>query len=70
LRLEKEKEADAKCIANLEYALSVPKKLHKSEVLSLEKKFDEVRENFEVEKEKRAIAETKRDRVQRNVDEL
>ena len=49
-KLEKEKEADAKRIANLEYALSAQVKLHKSEVLRLEKKLDEVKENYEVEK--------------------
>jgi hypothetical protein len=36
----------------------------------LEEKLDEISENFEVKKEKREIVETKRKRVQRNVDEL
>ena len=44
--------------------------LHKSEVLRLEKKLDEVNENFEVEKEKREISDTERIRVQRNINEL
>jgi hypothetical protein len=44
--------------------------LHKSEVLRLEKKLDEMSENFEVEKEKREISETERNRVQRNIEEL
>jgi hypothetical protein len=61
--LEKEKEVDAKRIADLEYALSAQVELHKSEVLRLEKKLDEVSENFEVEKEKREIVETERNRV-------
>jgi hypothetical protein len=47
---EKEKEVDAKRIADLEYALSTQVELHKSEVLRLEQKLDEVNENFEVEK--------------------
>jgi hypothetical protein len=54
----------------LEYALSAQVELHKSEVLRLEKKLDEVNENFEFEKEKREISETKRIRVQKNIDEL
>jgi hypothetical protein len=69
-KLEKEKEADAKCITDLEYALSAQVELHKSEVLRLEKKLDEVNKNFEVEKAKREISETERNRVQRNIDEL
>jgi TPP-dependent indolepyruvate ferredoxin oxidoreductase alpha subunit len=68
--LEKEKEVDAKRIADLEYALSAQVELHKSEVLRLEKKLDEVSENFEVEKEKREIVETERNRVQKNIEEL
>jgi hypothetical protein len=35
-----------------------------SEVLRLEEKFNEISENFKVEKEKHEIAETKRNRVQ------
>jgi hypothetical protein len=54
----------------LEYALSAQVELHKCEVLRLEKKLDEVNENFEFEKEKREISETKRIRVQKNIDEL
>jgi hypothetical protein len=70
LKLEKEKEADAKHIADMEYALSVQVELHKSEVLGLEKKLDEVNVNLEVEKEKRDIYETERNRVQKNIEEL
>jgi hypothetical protein len=44
--------------------------LYKSEVLRLEKKLDEVSENFEVEKEKREIVETEWNRVQKNIEEL
>jgi hypothetical protein len=50
----------------LEYALSAQVELHKSEVLRLEKKLDEVNENFEVQKEKREISklsETKFKRI-------
>jgi hypothetical protein len=39
-------------------------------VLRLEKKLDEVSENFEVEKEKCEIAETEQNRVRRNIEEL
>jgi hypothetical protein len=46
LKLEKEKEADAKRIPDLEYALSSQVELHKSEVLRLENKLDKVSENF------------------------
>jgi hypothetical protein len=69
-KLEKVKEADAKHIANLEYALSAQVELQKSKVLRLEKKLDEVNENFEVETKKREISETKQIRGQRNIDEL
>jgi succinylglutamate desuccinylase len=64
---EKEKEADAKRIANLEYALSVQVELHKSEVAGLEKKLDEVTENFNVEQSKLEISDTEWSRVQKNV---
>jgi hypothetical protein len=57
-------------IADLESALLAQVELHKFEVLKLEEKLDEMSENFEVEKEKREIVETKRNRVQRNIDEL
>jgi hypothetical protein len=40
------------------------------EELRLEKKFDEVNENFEVETKKREISETERVRFQRNINEL
>jgi hypothetical protein len=70
LKLEKEKEADAKHIADLEYALSAHVELHKSEMVKLEKKLDEVTENFNVEKAKCEISDTERIRVQRNTDEL
>ena len=69
-RLEEEKKGDTKRIADLEYALPAQVELHKSKVLKLEEKLDEVSKNFEVEKEKREIAETERDRVHRNIDEL
>jgi hypothetical protein len=49
LKFEKEKEADAKRIADLEYALSIQVGLHRSEVAGLEKKLDEITENFNVE---------------------
>jgi hypothetical protein len=55
LKFEKEKEADAKHIADLEYALSIQVGLHRSEVAGLEKKLDEVTENFNVEQSKREI---------------
>jgi predicted RNase H-like nuclease (RuvC/YqgF family) len=70
LKLEEEKKADVKRITDLESALLAQVELHKSEVLKLEEKLDEVSKNFEVEKEKREIAKTERGRVQRNVDEL
>jgi hypothetical protein len=69
-KLEKEKKVDAKRIADLEYALSAQVELHKSEVVRLEKKLDEVNENFEVEKAKREISEAERNRVQKNIEEL
>jgi hypothetical protein len=49
LKFEKEKEADAKCIADLDYALSIQVGLYRSKVAGLEKKLDEVTENFNVE---------------------
>jgi hypothetical protein len=62
-KLEREKEVDAKRIADFEYALSTQVELHKSKVLRLEKKLDEVRERFEVEKEKQKISYTRRTKV-------
>ena len=56
-------------IWNLHY-ISAQVELHKSEVLKLEEKLDEISENFEVEKEKREVTKTECNRVQRNVDEL
>jgi hypothetical protein len=69
-KFEKKKEADAKCIADLEYALSIQVGLHKSEVQGLEKKLDEITENFNVEQAKREISNYDRLRVQKNVEEL
>jgi hypothetical protein len=43
----------------LEYAISAQVELHKSDVLRLGKKLDEVNENFEVEKEKLEIPDTR-----------
>jgi hypothetical protein len=70
LNFEKEKEADAKRIADLEYALSSQVGLHRSKVEGLEKKLDEITENFNVEQTKREISDTERLRVQKNVKEL
>jgi hypothetical protein len=64
------KEADAKRIDDLEYALSAQVELHKSEVARLEKKLGEVTENFNVEQAKHEIFDTERSRVQKNVEEL
>jgi uncharacterized protein HemX len=44
--------------------------LHRSEVSELEKKLDEVIENFNVEQSKRETFDTERSRVQKNVEEL
>jgi hypothetical protein len=54
---EKKQETDAKHIADLEYALSIQVDLHRSEVQGLEKKLDEVTENFNVEQTKREISD-------------
>jgi hypothetical protein len=70
LKFEKEKEANAKRIADLEYALSIQVGLHRSEVAGLEKKLDEVTKNFNIEQSKREISDTERLRVQKNVEEL
>ena len=70
LKFEKEKEADEKRIADLEYALSIQVGLHRSKVEGLEKKLDEITENFNVEQTKREISDTERLRVQKNVKEL
>jgi DNA mismatch repair ATPase MutS len=69
-KFEKEKEVDAKRIADLEYALSVQVGLHRSEVQGLENKLDEITENFNVEEAKREISDTERLRVQKNVEEF
>jgi hypothetical protein len=70
LKLEDEKEASAKRIIGLEPLLKTQADSHKSEMMKLKEKFDEVNEHFEVEKAKREIAESKRDRVKKNVEEL
>jgi hypothetical protein len=59
-----------KRIADLEYALSIQEELHRTEVQGLEKKLDEVTENFNVKQTKREISDTQRLRVQKNVEEL
>jgi succinylglutamate desuccinylase len=64
-KLEREKEADAKRIDDLEYALSAQVELHKYEVMRLEKKLDEVTENFNVDQSKRVISDIERSRVQK-----
>jgi hypothetical protein len=64
-KFEKEKEADAKRIADLEYALSVQVGLHRSKVQELEKTLDEITKNFNVEQAKREISDTERLRVQK-----
>jgi hypothetical protein len=68
--LEEKQQKDAKGIADLEHALSVQVGLHRSEVQGLEKKLDELTENFNVEQTKREISDAERLRVQKNVDEL
>jgi hypothetical protein len=67
---EEKQQKDAKCIADLEYALSVEVGLHRSQVQGLEKKLDEVTENFNVEQTKHEISDTERLRVQKNIEEL
>jgi DNA mismatch repair ATPase MutS len=69
-KFEKKKEADVKRIADLEYALSIQVGLHRSEVEGLEKKLDEITENFNVEQAKHELSDTERLRVQKNVEEL
>jgi hypothetical protein len=54
----------------VEYALSIRVGLHRSEVQELEKKLDEVTENFNVEQTKHQISDTKRLRVKKNVEEF
>jgi predicted transcriptional regulator len=70
MKFEKKKEADEKRIADLEYVLSIQVGLHRSEVEGLEKKLDEITENFNVEQTKREISNIERSRVQKNVEEL
>jgi hypothetical protein len=70
LKFEKEKEVVAKRIADLEYALSIQVGLHRSEVAGLEKKLDEVTENFNMEQSKHEISNIEWMRIQKNVEEL
>jgi hypothetical protein len=69
-KFKKKQEADEKRIADLEYALSIQVGLHRPEVQGLEKKLNEVTENFNVEQAKREISNSRRLRVQKNVEEL
>jgi hypothetical protein len=57
-KFEKKEKADVKHIADLEYALSIQVGLHRSKVEGLEKKLDEVTENFNVEQAKHEISDT------------
>ena len=70
MKLQVEKETDMRRKADLEYALSSQVELHKSEVTRLQKKLDEVTKNFNVEKTKHEISDSKRFRVQKNVEEI
>jgi hypothetical protein len=70
MEFEKKKEKDANSIAYLKYTLSIQVGLHRSEIQGLEKKLDEVSENFNVEQTKHEISDTERLRVQKNVEEL
>jgi alanine racemase len=70
LKFEKEKEADAKRIADLEFVLSIQAGLHRSKVVGLENKLYEVTENLNVEQSKREIFDTEWLRVHKNVEEL
>jgi hypothetical protein len=54
---KKKQETDAKRIADLKYALAIQVDLHRSELQGLEKKLDEVTENFNVEQTKREISD-------------
>jgi hypothetical protein len=67
---EKKQEKDMKCIADLEYALSIQVGLHIFEVQGLEKKLNEVTENFNVVQTKHEISDMERLRLQKNVEEL
>jgi hypothetical protein len=67
---KKKQETDEKRIADLEYVLFIQVGLHQSEVQELEKKLDEVTENFNVEQAKHEISNSKRLRVQKNDEEL
>jgi hypothetical protein len=69
-KFKKKLEADEKRIADLEYALSIQVGLHRSKVQGLDKRLDEVTENFNVEQAKREISNSERLRVQKNVKEL
>jgi hypothetical protein len=50
--LEEKQQKDVKRIADLEYSLSIQVGLHRSKVQELEKKFDEVTGNFNLEQTK------------------
>jgi hypothetical protein len=67
---DEKQQKDAKRIADLEYVISVQVGLHRSEVQGLEKKLDEVTENFNVEQTKHEISDTERLRVQKNIEDL
>jgi hypothetical protein len=68
--LKDEKKQNTKHIANLEAKLAAQAKAQGSEMSKLKENFDIVSKKFEVEKSKHDIAEAKRDRFQKNVDEL
>jgi hypothetical protein len=68
--LEEKQLKNVKRIADLEYVLSIQVKLHRSEVQELEKKLDEVTENFNVEQTKRGISDMEQLWVQKNSEKL
>jgi hypothetical protein len=64
------KEVGKNLLLFIKLGITIQVGLHRSEVAGLEKKLDEVTENFNVDQSKREISDTERLRVQKNVEEL
>jgi hypothetical protein len=64
------KEVGKNLLLFIKLGITIQVGLHRSEVAGLEKKLDEVTENFNVDQSKREISDTERLRVQKNVEDL
>jgi hypothetical protein len=70
LKIEIDNAQNTKRITELETQLKEQSEAHRAKMPLLRKKLEEMKENFELQNYKHEIAESERDRLQKNVDEL